>query len=115
MIQHRAARFVVNRPWTKYYHHDSVSSMLSDLKWPSLQIRLLYKLFHDYQTVPHHYLPTRAPLNTRANHNHKLQHYQTRSNVYKFSFFPRTVPEWNELSLDQVSAENLEQFKLLIN
>ena len=75
---------------------------------------LLYKIFHDYQTIPHQYLPTPVPLNTRSNHNQKLQHYQTRTNVYKFSFFPRTVPEWNDLTSDQVSALNLEQFKTSI-
>ena len=72
---------------------------------------IAYKIFHDYQTISHQYLHTPAPLNTGYNHNQKLQHYQTRTNVYKFSFFPHTVPEWNDLTSDQVSALNLEQFK----
>ena len=120
MLQNRAARFVFNRPWRRHYH-DSVSSMISTMNWQSLRIRrrnarliLLYKIFHDYQTIPHQYLPTPAPLNTRSSHNQKLQHYQSRTNVYKFSFFPRTVPEWNDLTSDQVSALNLEQFKTSI-
>ena len=48
------------------------------------------------------------------NIDHKLQHYQSRTNVYKFSFFPCTVPDWNDLTTEQVSAMNLEQFKTLI-
>ena len=94
MLQNRAARFVFNRPWRRHYH-DSVSSIISTLNWQSLQTRrrnarliLLYKIFHDYQIIPHQHLPTPAPLNTRSNHNQKKQHYQTRTNVYKFSFFP---------------------------
>ena len=64
--------------------------------------------------IPYCYLPNPAPLNTRANHPHKLQHYQTNSNVYKFSFFPRTVPEWNDLSSDQILAVDLDHFKSLL-
>ena len=76
---------------------------------------LLFKIiFYDYQIIPHQYFPTQAPLNTRSNHNQKLQHYQSQTNVYKFSFFPRTVPDWNDLTTEQVSAMNLDQFKTLI-
>ena len=28
------------------------------------------------------------------NYNQKLKHYQSKTNVYKFSFFPCTVPEY---------------------
>ena len=35
---HRAARFVLNKPWQRN-DRDSVSQMLLDLKWPSLQLR----------------------------------------------------------------------------
>ena len=69
--------------------HVAISSMISVLKWQPLQVRrrnshliLLFKIFHDYQTIPHHYLPTQAPLNTRSNHIQKLQHYQSWTNVY---------------------------------
>ena len=120
MLQNCAARFVLNHPWRRHYH-DSVSSMISDLTWQPLQVRrqnsrliLLFKIFHDYQTIPHQYLPTQVPLNTRSNHNQKLQHYQSRTNVYKFFFFPHTVPDWNDLTTEQVSAMNLERFKTLI-
>ena len=120
MLQNCAARFMFNRPWRRHYH-DSVSSMISTLNWQSLQrgrrnarLILLYKIFHDYQTIPLQYLPTPAPLNTRSNRNQKLQHYQTRTNLHKFSLLPRTVPEWNDLTPDQVSALNLEQFKTSI-
>ena len=38
MIQHRAARFVLNQPWNRQ-HQDSISEMLQNLKWSSLQVR----------------------------------------------------------------------------
>ena len=91
------------------------------MNWQSLQTRwrnarliLLYKIFHDYRTIPYQYLPTQAPLNTRSNHNQKLQHYHSRTNVYKFSFFPGAVPKWNDIATEQVSVMNLEHFKTLI-
>ena len=121
MLQNRAACFVLNCPWRGHYH-DSVSSMISVLNWQPHQVRrrnsqliLLFKIFHDYQIIiPHQYLPTQAPLNTKSNHNQKLQHYQSQTIVYKFSFFPHTVPDWNNLTTEQVSTMNLEQFKTLI-
>ena len=119
MLQNCVASFVLKRPCWRRYHH-SVSYMISTLNWQSLQTRrrnaqliLLYKVFHDYQTISHQHLPTQATLNTRSNHNQKLQHYQSRTNVYKLSFFPRTVLEWNDLTIDQVSTMNLGQFKTL--
>jgi len=36
MIQHRAARFVLKKPWRRSYR-DSVSSMLADLQWEHYQ------------------------------------------------------------------------------
>ena len=41
-------------------------------------------------------------------------HFQTiyaRTKYYEFSFFPRTVTEWNKLSRDTISAQNLDMFK----
>jgi len=37
MIQRRAARFVMNQPWKKNVR-DSITSLLSSLKWPTLQL-----------------------------------------------------------------------------
>ena len=120
LLQNCAASFVLNHPWRRHYH-DNVSSMISTLNWQPLQTRrrnacliLLYRIIHDYQTIPHQYLPTHTPLNTRSYHNQKLQHYQSRTNVYKFSFFPRAVPEWNNLAAEQVSAMNLKHFRTSI-
>ena len=38
MVQHRAARFVLNRPWSKS-SRDSVSQMLNTLNWTSFETR----------------------------------------------------------------------------
>ena len=36
MVQHQVACFVTNKPWS-HNNNDSVTKMLYDLKWPSLQ------------------------------------------------------------------------------
>ena len=53
MIQHRAA-FVLNKPWIRH-HRDSITKMLNELNWLSLQERrkqaqiiLLYKIVNHY-------------------------------------------------------------------
>ena len=104
MIQHRAACFVLGCPWRRDFR-DSITSMLSLLGWPSLQLRrkcarltLLFKLLHNFLVISPEYLPVPSPVTTtRANHDVKFLHYQTSIDCYKFSFIPRTVPEWNAL------------------
>ena len=68
--QHRVARFVLNKPWCRN-DRDSVSQMLMDLNWPSLQDRrkhscllLLYKVVTNHFKVPLNYLPCQAYSNT---------------------------------------------------
>ena len=64
MIQHRAARFVLNKPWNRH-QRDSITDMLKELNWPSLQERrkqsrliLMYHLL----IVPDRCLPTPSPI-----------------------------------------------------
>ena len=38
MIQHRAARFVLNKPWRKNYR-DSITDVIQSLNWLSLEKR----------------------------------------------------------------------------
>ena len=67
MIQHRAARFVLNQPWNRQ-HWDSISELLQHLKWPSLQVRrkqarliFLFKILNGLICIPNQYLPSPFP------------------------------------------------------
>ena len=112
MVQRRAARFVCGR----YHNRSSVSSMIQDLGWPSLQQRryearviMLYKIHHSivYCAVP---LPPPArPL--RLSHDQALQTFGSRTNARKFSFFPKTVRDWNALYQETVQCDSVEEFK----
>ena len=44
------------------------------------------------------------PPRTSSKHPYKLRHIATNTNAYKYSFFPRTIPLWNNLSLLQSSV-----------
>ena len=58
MIQHRAARFVLNLPWIRG-HHDSITEMLCTLEWTILEAQrshsrllLLFKILNHYNFYP---------------------------------------------------------------
>ena len=93
MIQHRAARFILNKLWHRN-ERDSITHMIFELSWPTLQHRrkftrltLLFKLLHQHLIIPDYCLPSPSPcLSTRNYNNSKFLHYQPRTNIYKYSF-----------------------------
>jgi len=127
-LQRQAARFVLNKPW---FHNntDSVTEMLSELKWPTLQnhskyllLILLFKVVNHLQTTPEHYLPSLTRLSwTWSNHPCKFSHIQSScdtvqsSCMYKFSFLLRTIPEWNNLKINNINNLSLDDFKHTLN
>ena len=118
MVQHGAARFVTGIPWRRD-QRDSITDILRALNWPTLQKRrqqarlvLLFKILKDFLTVPSSNLPTKSSvLRTRYTHNFKLTPYQPNIDLYKFSFLPRTVPEWNRLDDEVIQSNCVETFK----
>ena len=61
--------------------------------------------------IPNQYLPIPAQLsNTRSNHPLKLFHYQSSNDTYKFSFFPRTISDWNDLPINDIQEQSLIDF-----
>ena len=102
-VQRRAARFVVN----DYSRHSSVSDMLNQLGWSSLETRrtanrlnTLHKARLGLLSLPIDDLlqPVHRP--SRHLHPNAYQLLQTNKDCYKFSFFPRTVKDWNSLPFD---------------
>ena len=117
MIQNRAARFVTNKPWWRD-HRDSITAMLN---WPILQDRrknnrlmLFFKLVDNLLVALHHYLPLPSFPVTRANHQLNFSHYQTRTETYRNSFFPKTTIDWNHLPYPDLHEIYLETFRLYL-
>ena len=120
MIQHRAARFVLNKPWHRSnQNHDSITDMLTSLQWPTLQNRrtiarltLFFKIVKNLLVIPHHCLPSPTLVSsTRAQHPLKLTQLETRVDVYKYSFLPRKIIQWNSLQIPDIDTIDLETFK----
>ena len=87
-LQCRAARFVLNKPWI-HSNTDSVTEMLSNLKWSTLRnhrrylcLILLFKVINHLQTIPEHFLSSLTRLSsTRSNHPCKFSHIQSSCNT----------------------------------
>ena len=119
MVQKRAARFVKNIPHRHSGPQPSVSAMVDDLGWETLQerrhnnrIALLYKVKNGLVEVPTEYHP--APNTTRVSrrcHDQQYVRYQTAVDSFKYSFLPRTICDWNKLPRTVVEAESLADLK----
>ena len=118
-IQRRAARFVFN----DYSRNSSVSAMLADLNWPSLDERciitdltMFYKI--NFNVVNIH-VSFSAEINlgfqgTRRSHDYKFMPLSSSVSAYKYSFFPRTIPAWNGLPFSVIHASSVNHFKASI-
>ena len=104
--QHRAARFVLSKPWkrSERENQESTSSMVQSLGWETLQRRrrnarltLMYKVYNNHVEVPQCYLPPWPSIDTHGTHDHSLRQMPCNIDAYKNSFFPRFVVDWNRL------------------
>ena len=112
MVQRRAARFVKG----DYERTSSVTSMLTDLHWNTLQERrmqvksaMLYRIVHNLVAIP--VTPFLIPVRTSRGHSMKFFIPQSTMNSHLYSFFPSTIRIWNQLPECAVSAPSLETFK----
>ena len=110
MVQRRAARFVLRR----YHQTSSVGRMLQQLQWESLQerraksrIMVLYKSMYNIIAV------NLTPKSSSTHQNHSLTYQQisTTTNYHKYSFYPRTIVQWNDLPATVAEQTTLDQFK----
>ncbi len=114
-VQSRAARYVTNR----YHNTSSVTDMRQTLNWQTLEERrrqartvMFYKIHYGLVALlptAHHLLP----FTRMSRHYHPLayQVMYASTNAYKFSFFPRTVLDWNALPYTLVLSPTVEEFK----
>ena len=111
-VQNRAARFVTGN---YNYETGSMTGILGQLKWESLKKRrkdnrliLLYKGLKGKASVPTDDL---IPKTRRCRNQHSMV-FQTpiaNTDIYKGSFFPQTIRDWNALPDSLISsAEDAE-------
>ena len=115
MVNRRAARIVKGRSLRD--REVSVTALLEELKWKTLEERrkdlcliLMYKIGNSLVTVPTTPLKP-ASSRTGANHQFKYHTIRTSCDPSKYSYFPRTIPEWNNLKSDIVNITSVDAFK----
>ena len=116
-VQRRAARWVLN----DYNRYSSVTAMLQQLSWPSLESRrkifrlqTLFKIIHhDYALlIPYYYLPmTRS---TRQYHPRRFILPNSNTLFYQQSFYSRTIHDWNNLPSSLIDCDDNDQFMNII-
>lgn len=108
-VQRRAARFVLGR----YDRKHSVTRMLKELGWKSLESRrtekrltIFFKVFTGHPSYKElRDRVSKSEFLVRHDHNYKLNYMKQKTNVSKFCFLNRAVETWNSLP-----AEALEPF-----
>ena len=114
MVQRGAARYVTDR----YRNTSSVTDMLEDLNWDTLETRraksqviIMFKVINDLVDIPAADFVNPALTRTRSHHGKKLRQYATSTDTLKHSFFPCTIPLWNSLPATLAEVPDLVSFK----
>ncbi|XP_076455765.1 uncharacterized protein LOC143290299 [Babylonia areolata] len=109
-VQRRAARWVVN----DHCHTSSVDSMLTHPQWSTLADR---RRAARLTTFKHHReevsinTPNTPARSTRQSHRETYLLHSCNTNYRKYSFFPRTVRDWNSPPPEVISSTSVECFK----
>ena len=114
-IQRRAARWTLS----DYSRYNSVSKMLSQLQWATLEQRryitrlsiLFYKILYDHDfpvQISPYFLTTQYP--TKQYHPNHFILPPGNTTQYQLSYFPRTIKDWNTLPLSTIESPSLTTF-----
>ena len=113
-VQRRGARFITSNYTTS---SGSGPGLLSQLGWKSLQSQrkisrliLFNKGINDLAVLPLHDL-TEPSRRFRNMHSMYFRPIFARTNIYKYSFLPRTIIDWNQLPQDIINLNSSTSFK----
>jgi hypothetical protein len=113
-VQRRAARYVFG----DYRRTSSVTTMLNQLHWESLQQRrhnakviTMYRIIHQLIAIPVEPYLVRTNICLLRGHSMEFQVPHSRILVHQASFFPSTIRLWNSLPDTVVAADTIEGFK----
>ena len=117
-IQNKAARWIRR----DYRHTTSVTLLKQDIKLDPLATRrqihrqqMLYKITNNLVDINKNtYLHPTNIRSTRGSHNLKYHTYQASTDIFRHSFFPRSIQEWNHLPSHIVNSPTLDTFKARI-
>ena len=117
-IQRRAVRFVTSD--YQNYELGSVTKLLKDLGWKSLKSRrevdrlCLLKKGLDNNAILSLDELSKPARKTRHMHNRYYTTSYARTNIFKFSFVPSTIRDWNNLPHNVVEIADDAKFRKLL-
>ena len=127
MVQHSAAKFVMNSyPKKGHYNEFSVSKLLDELGWDTLekrreesQLTMAFKIINNLVILNPETLPKKIhPRQQRKcnqvliDNKHQLVEPDSRLDVSKNTFFSKVPSLWNRtVTQEQAEAPNVESFK----
>ena len=96
--------------------------MINELRWEpladrrrNLRLSMLFKILNGKVCIPATEYTSFTKRKTRSNfynaNSKTLISYSCRIDIYKDSFFPQTIEDWNELPDQSVTSNTIEQFK----
>jgi hypothetical protein len=96
--------------------------MMNELGWKPLNERrkkqrlvLLFKIVNDLVAIPADNNIEYNQRPSRTSNNKQIKVLSATTEIYKYSFFPRTVKDWNKLTESAVSSKTVEGFKAAIS
>ena len=117
-IQRKAARFVKS----DYKQTSSVTSMMDELGWKPLHERRreqrltpLFKIVNDLVAIPADQHIRYNNRTSRNRHSKQVKVESANSDIYKNSFFPRTIIDCNNLPQSAIDCDTVENFKRTIS
>ena len=116
-VQHRAARITLNR----YRRTSSVGEMITELNWQTLAERrrlarlvMFYKIHFELVAAAMRLETKRHLVPTRTENSLAYIIPASYCDYHQYSFFPRTVREWNHLPQVVVQLGTKEAFRSAI-
>ena len=116
-VQKKAARFIAN----EYSREEgSMTKILRDLESSSLEARrtvarltFFYKILNSHVDIELPHYATQQKYNTRGSDitAQKFVQISTVRDAYKYSFYPRTIVEWNSIPSDIRKSKTVESFR----
>ena len=113
-IEKRAARFITN----KYSNTYSMTEIFDSINWVNLKERrrdarlcLMYKIVNGVIAVDMNDYLIKGDARTRAHNDLKLQQITVNTTGYQHSFFPDTIPIWNNLPQEIINKDSVDTFR----
>lgn len=113
-VQRKAVRFIFNA----YQYDTSPTALLESARLETLELRgyrermkLFYLIYNDKLAIEKSkYVQPILRRETRSSHPKKVTEHLCHTNIYRYSFFPRSINGWNNLPPEVLDSADLKSF-----